>query len=768
MGKREECIEFIKRNIPDPHVRTFLFGGAEKDEDDFLGQSKTIVDYYNNLLLLAFGFVYGRYRQWKTFDDEVDSHISRDVANNLYRVVDSLYKLYRVNNLTYELIESVLLDIQIDIAINGHLMKELRIQGDIAQNHDFAKFAYKAKKARASSRFLDNVSINDRLDELLNFIRMFPFLRYISFTFEPIGAEYGFASGAFAEQKGTELVGIKYQNDFVKQDFPDEFSLNGLFVSRFKRQYFFLESTEFIKDSDTGAERVLLLHYGRVGDIYSALKVHVANDEALATASVAIPGDQVLVVFDTAFDEYRYRIFGSVENINIKDALAGIKDFYAINYKYIRNLALAISDILTGRDKETLLYEYENKYASIFDKKRAELNHDNSYNWDTVMAMLLIEEGASNVLKMLFDRNGDLFSKLAKNIEHRFGGHRVNAHAIQEISERLEKQSIEEFKLTHFGAENAVGGMDRNLQSEYGNIRNEVRARIVITEVYKLINGNEAMSTEVSFPISIRSRIKLLRELAVAPIPLQDRIGHVRMVLNQTLKSLLGFYDGFFAYAAEKREFENESYYNALSVEAIRMHQDDADRAFNAKLQNTYRRLSEYGPEATDKLIEEVLELCAASANPRQNDNRHELIKQMLGKSYLMDMTELTPLTGCFDHIKTDENLREVTDRIIRFLEYIQTGRSRKYSTSVGTIFPYIATYEYTNTTRDGYSIAHFSVISESGEQKDIRVLSEFTYVLNEKYFCLPNLLRANEKLGLWIEPIVINYKQLVEEVGKV
>jgi hypothetical protein len=88
----------------------------------------------------------------------------------------------------------------------------------------------------------------------------------------------------------------------------------------------------------------------------------------------------------------------------------------------------------------------------------------------------------------------------------------------------------------------------------------------------------------------------------------------------------------------------------------------------------------------------------------------------------------------------------------------LKDSKFERVDTKLGVIFPYVATCEYTDITRDGNEIYHFSILSAKGREKTLRVLSEFSYNLSEKYYFLPNKLSSDERLNLWIEPVIISY----------
>ena len=113
----------------------------------------------------------------------------------------------------------------------------------------------------------------------------------------------------------------------------------------------------------------------------------------------------------------------------------------------------------------------------------------------------------------------------------------------------------------------------------------------------------------------------------------------------------------------------------------------------------------------------------------------------------------------------TNSEAYVIINNVIEVFRYLQTGdRSCKdiwdVELSLKAIFPFVAIYQYAKQTGDGYHINNFSIISAKGQDINIKVLSEFRYKLNEKYYCLPNKQRSAESLKLWIEPILIIYEE--------
>ena len=85
---------------------------------------------------------------------------------------------------------------------------------------------------------------------------------------------------------------------------------------------------------------------------------------------------------------------------------------------------------------------------------------------------------------------------------------------------------------------------------------------------------------------------------------------------------------------------------------------------------------------------------------------------------------------------------------------------------SYDPIYPYVVQYEEKSERRDCCNISSFSVyLTEDNGKKEIKILSEREYTINEKYYCIPNVTTSNSRW--WIDPFMINcreYDQLIAD----
>ena len=269
-------------------------------------------------------------------------------------------------------------------------------------------------------------------------------------------------------------------------------------------------------------------------------------------------------------------------------------------------------------------------------------------------------------------------------------------------------------------------------------MRNEIKVRIILANVTRAINGNEILNEKTGFPLSIRSRMQLIEGICadqnIAP---KARIEATKLMVNQTLATLIAFYDGFMCYASAKHDFETRSAYKVMKREDILNAQTQAQNAFNARFEQTTAEMKPLVAAGNyDDIMKRLRKLVRSCSTGHVNNS---VINNCLGRRTLLDVTFLEDKLDVIMHPREEA---EEADNV-----------------SLKAIFPHIATYQYAKQTGDGYLISNFSIISASGSDKNVMVLSEFDYKLNEKYYCLPHRQRSSDELDLWIEPILIEYE---------
>ena len=160
------------------------------------------------------------------------------------------------------------------------------------------------------------------------------------------------------------------------------------------------------------------------------------------------------------------------------------------------------------------------------------------------------------------------------------------------------------------------------------------------------------------------------------------------------------------------------------------------------------------------KLIKKLNDECVFVKGPK---TKNEILRTFLGRHYFLDFNQIGPLKELlkFENVNEKSQMDEAIKKIIYVYGYLQNGSDKE--SGLDGIYPYVGTYEYTHETRDGYRIAHFSISTPSRDENiDVEVLSEFRYLINSKYYCLPNKMCGSNEIKLWIEPTIIAYKNFV------
>ena len=100
-----------------------------------------------------------------------------------------------------------------------------------------------------------------------------------------------------------------------------------------------------------------------------------------------------------------------------------IDQVHAVNYKYIKNLALAISDAISANHgmKEFLYNKFHKVYPYIFEKRGADPDVDiySELDWDSVVIMLLIESSPTVILENIIRKNKQMFYTIGYNLYKR-------------------------------------------------------------------------------------------------------------------------------------------------------------------------------------------------------------------------------------------------------------------------------------------------------------------------------------------------------------
>ena len=354
-----ECKKKVSKLVTDDEVRKIVFNNRF-DSPEFLTTTEEINRYFSNVLNLTFAVLYSKFRRWKESPNIDVKTDDTEKFNSYMRINKTFTELYTEKNLTFSTIEPTIMDAQLDMHYNGVLSQNLNLTEILSQdaNNRFAYFVQKATIARSSSRVLQGKeNLASKYEELIEYLKLFPYLRTLNLEFTPFGADFGdvfavaempdFDTPPTAENPlptKLEKIPFPYINRVkIINDLTDEELITYLTLINVGDEYYFLEEVVFDK---VGPEKkdVAYLNYSHVGSENNYLRVNVTDDENY----VARSGEYVVIsarAFRTVIKLLR------INSVKENKHNIIIKDFYAINYRYVKQLTMSVVDILTAENK---------------------------------------------------------------------------------------------------------------------------------------------------------------------------------------------------------------------------------------------------------------------------------------------------------------------------------------------------------------------------------------------------------------------------------
>ena len=227
-------------------------------------------------------------------------------------------------------------------------------------------------------------------------------------------------------------------------------------------------------------------------------------------------------------------------------------------------------------------------------------------------------------------------------------------------------------------------------------------------------------------------------------------------------------------------EYDKKSETHVLPLDEIKKYQEICKKEFTVAAEKQWQELTKQSHEHSIlDTLKQFLALCnkckdstsADSLYGRSNESRY--LYTVLGKYFIMDMDlfEQEIDVATVEDLSV-ENAQWWLKKAIRLMRFFATGDFEQTSEYMQyfqhAIAPVVASYTSFNNSKDGYDTATFFLtIDVNGNNladyhREVNVLSEFTYDMHGRYYCLPNILRSNEKW--WIDPFVIECN-IIDEI---
>jgi len=678
--------------IRDKFIWRYIFG----NQDPELDNADDILRCINNTVNLAFIYVLscirGMYKNEENIEDK-----KKTFNPNAKRAIKNMDRIYNGLDITYELINYILLDVQFDLSLGNSSCLKQYIPG---VSDTFLPLDYSPLILHwlSSSRAISGMTLDDLIRRFQKLIVSLPFLG-ASLTEED-------ADVCFEVRVGFEKSWLYTDHKILIRDCGRDYYM-----------FYFLERVETDNHACT-------LHYSTpdYADKYEIVchdehyRGETENSENRVFRQMEIDDLEMLYSCITGSDpESLFQ-----EKIGHED---GIRNIYSVNYKYLKNLSLAIADELGSVDRTKCREDFLAKYG-VDATKESDL--------DSVIIMKLIEHTPTTILNDLFIIDSDLFHAIIRNLYRRFNGRVVFRHVDFSV-QPPDFTALEKF-------------IQNSMHAGRKFIREGERAMLQANYIISMILSDSMSSMPIADNIG---RIQAHNELAFAQ-------GTLAKILMRTCV----FYQGVLAYGKGKLAYDAEHYNSMPSAEETAKAQILLHDAFLKKAQKAYNTEFRDSFESMDpksqllyalQRLHALMDLCEKPENERY-------LKCAIGKTEIMDHDGIS-LTDALTEMEPKDQIRQ----IVNCLEYLNTG-SLENNEGQGDfnscIYPTTGKYRSNSESGDECRVACFSVridVNANGKYdyiKNIKVLTEFTYQINEYYYCLPNIARSN--INWWIDPLII------------
>lgn len=752
-------IEDFKSMVPDEGIRRYITYGVI-DDDGWLNDASSYVSVYQNIVNIAFIYAFSCYLDLKNnMDSDQEARLEeciREGNSNSQRAIRTMENIYKKYPLTQELMQFVLADIHYDFiqgesaCLQGFLpycvaSSDYWSDKRVGLNDYFSFLSEHAKSSRDPEYF----PTGDRWDHdvaqkymklLLDF---FPFISRTKLRYDDNAGWYVFEI--------MDYTGDKYRDGIV-----DTYGLIRKFLVR-GRNYFFLASIEentLVYESPNLNDYITCSMSGLDGEVeYSKNEVGVIRtvDAGELGKIYKIPTDYetIMSYFDSDMldDECDPAVDASVGQL------------FNINYKYMKNLALSIADVI-GKERNRIAIKrlkdvFEEQYPLAFESY-----DDEHRNLDNMVVLLLMEAGASMVLREVFYElcdSGD--ADIVRNLTRRFGSSIKEAFSSIKNGKDFNRKAR-----ALLGRKYIEDARNEGIRNYNRELMAKAKTQIVLSALLEAKRHDETdEEIDCLHTDTIQQYIILLKSVEDAG----DRGSQCEMVetlLSDTFKRLICFYHGIFAYGAEKIRFDTESQRRVLSAQETQKYQKEAESKFMRAAMDEEVQLR--GLNALELISEfvEMSDACYKSefAGKQTRSEESKRLYAVLGKHSIMNTKTFRQIIDVKKAGTVDEqNVTWWISTAIKILQFLSHGalKSEKHAPRLfSAIAPMVANYNNHSDSMDGYDTASFSLIFDAneigGDTMEIKMLSEFSYEISKRYYCLPNVVRSNNKW--WIDPLVI------------
>jgi hypothetical protein len=440
---------------------------------------------------------------------------------------------------------------------------------------------------------------------------------------------------------------------------------------------------------------------------------------------------------------------------------------------------------MTTEMKQILYENYNNKYSDIFESKYSKKRRYD-VNWDNALTILMFEEGPSKILELIVDSNGMCFEKILKNLEMRYHekGFEKRIKSVFEAEQKKEMDAIRR-------GINYSDSIVSNIQI----LNKTLMARCIIDGLVELEHNQIYSGTQ--FVESLPMRISSLKKITLTDTLYTQGI-KISKILEKTFRFIIPFYCGIIAFqrckdnALLKSESQNDGNINyeeceAAFFSAARAKAEELARATLGQLVESFREFAgslRQDDGKRQRVTEDGKALKAAIGRDYFCSLKtfNKIISLKAGGYFNGEIKEIeSDIVGYINNIKhengkegdvfylSEEFVLKVKQLLYYFIynEDFEREMVLGQQISYDPIYPYVVRYTEKSENRDGYQINGFSIFYDADNGvKEVKILSDRKYQINEKYYCIPNVTMSNSRW--WIEPFLINcrkYDDLLRDV---
>lgn len=746
-------------NIPDPTLRRYIFGIANPKRNNILN---VLISAMNNMMLMSFFSLFAIWKECRCDIRRMEDGEGEEQRSAVHakRVNDVMEKIYCNNILTQETISFVFTEILLEARKNPDTPFGPYIKGTVTGSK-FSKIAeiirvWKISYQRSEKNNDLLVSLYQELLESLSI------LKYMK-----LEDEDGHLICTITAPDGTGL----------------EADLS-LFVKRIEVEG--SEDKYYLYKADHRRGRVYLEYMNFGGST-------IYKDEEDESGQFVIDRETFLALTCNRFER------GKQDDLSMS---LQINDF-----KYIHRLALCISDVLGAGTKRDLLDRINEKdvYRDNFRNKDIE-----EINWDNTLVMLMLEDGPSEIIETVLRSDINAFENILKSVMVRFLSRNVEITgedgAAKPITYKdLKNEYLRRERLELAYQEVMQSGISRNrkVRTWIKNARIFLMSQFIISKVAETEVKNEAFYAE-----SITMKLQKINS-AIEKNGSVASLSMINKTLERVFRTLILFYNGIVEYAKAREEKLSQYGLNERHREGVLKEIQEAseDAFFTYVKERLAQKHTVDGRPPIKKaslgiLIEEFCELCRKMDSSRGKATTYNedgmLLHSVIGRRKICDLSIFRKIT---EHSATESDFQGVTNPpltltaffnkvlkhddptvnvddpkiIYNYINYIKDlfeflnlnddfkNKNRLPVQNIfDPIFPYVVRYSERNENRDRCSVCQYIINTDGGfEDTKIKMLTEYDYVMNELYYCIPNAESSTK--NWWVSPLLISCRRFDE-----